>query len=221
MKFVKRISYFFVIPVFFLALGIFLGVWGSRFFYPGYWQDMNEPTLSPPDSGEETEAAREEMSGTSESVAAAASGETLCADTEYVLEETDIVRNTTVETSWQIPHKYIGMNRESFLETMELYAAHPPLSEIERGFVGLEVLAFSRERVVVRMDYRYVQPSESFYLAVTDNEVVVYLEDRSTVYINTGILLEDLPESLQLQIMDMLFVPDEETLYDFLETYSS
>ena len=26
---------------------------------------------------------------------------------------------------------------------------------------------------------------------------------------------------VQLQIMDMLFVPDEETLYDFLETYSS
>ena len=60
---------------------------------------------------------------------------------------------------------------------MELYAAHPPLSEIERGFVGLEVLSFSREKVMVRMDYRYVQPSASFYLAVSDNEVVVYLED--------------------------------------------
>ena len=139
---------------------------------------------------------------------AAASGETLCADTEYVLEEADIVRGTTVETSWKIPHKYIGMNRENFLETMELYAAHPPLSEIERGFVGLEVLSFSREKVMVRM-------------AVSDNEVVVYLEDRSTVYINTGISLEELPEQIQLQIMDMLFVPDEETLYDFLETYSS
>ena len=155
------------------------------------------------------------------SVEAAASGETLCADTEYVLEEADIVRGTTVETSWKIPHKYIGMNRENFLETMELYAAHPPLSEIERGFVGLEVLSFSREKVMVRMDYRYVQPSASFYLAVSDNEVVVYLEDRSTVYINTGISLEELPEQIQLQIMDMLFVPDEETLYDFLETYSS
>lgn len=56
---------------------------------------------------------------------------------------------------------------------------------------------------------------------MSDKEVVVYLEDRSTVYINTGISLEELPEQIQLQIMDMLFVPDEETLYDFLETYSS
>ena len=58
------------------------------------------------------------------------SEETLCADTEYVLKETDILRNTSVETSWQIPHKYIGMTREMFLETMNLYAEHPPLSEL-------------------------------------------------------------------------------------------
>ncbi len=217
MKFVKRISYLFVIPVLFLGLGIYLGVWGVYFFYPGLMYDMNE-TAKPPYSSEETVT---EEDGVAESVAAATSGETLCADTEYVLEETDILRGTTVETTWKIPHKYIGMDRENFLQTMDLYAEHPPLSEIERGFVGLEVLSFSRERVVIRMDYRYVQPSENFYLAVTDHEVVVYLEDRTTVYINTGIMLEDLPEPLQLQIMDMLFVPDEETLYDFLETYSS
>ena len=149
------------------------------------------------------------------------SEETLCADTEYVLKETDILRNTSVETSWQIPHKYIGMTRERFLETMNLYAEHPPLSELERGFVGLEVLSFSREKVVVRMDYRYLQPSDGFYLAVFDNEVVVYLEDRSTIYINTGIALDSLPEKIQMQVMDMLSIPDEETLYDFLETYSS
>ena len=221
MKFVKRISYFFVIPVFFLGLGICVGVWGSHFFYPGRWQENNS-SLPQAYSGEENgEAVLEESGSGTESIAAAASGETLCADTEYVLEETDIVRGTTVETTWQIPHKYIGMDREQFLKTMELYAAHPPLSEIERGFAGLEVLSFSREKVVVRMDYRYVQPSESFYLAVRDNEVVVYLEDQSTVYINTGIPLEELPETVQLQLMDMLFVPDEEALYDFLETYSS
>lgn len=207
MKFVKRISYFFVIPIFFLGLGIMLGIWGVRFFYPG--------------SSAGEYQTRQESGNDADSIAAAVSEETLCADTKYVLEETDILRNTTVETSWQIPHKYIGMNRERFLESMELYAANPPLSEVERGFVGLEVLSFSREKVVIRMDYRYVQPSESFYLAVKDHEVVVYLEDRSTLYINTGISLDHLPEKIQLQIMDMLFVPDEEELYDFLETYSS
>ncbi len=149
------------------------------------------------------------------------SEETLSVDTEYVLEETDIVNNTVVETSWKLPDKYVGMNREQFLAAMESYAAFPPLSELERGFVGLEVLSFSRERVVIQMNYQYLQPSSSFYLAVLNNEVVVYLEDMETIYINTGIELESLPEDLQMDIIQMLWVKDEESLYNFLETYSS
>ena len=53
---------------------------------------------------------------------------------------------------WKLPDKYVGMNREQFLEAMELYEAFPPLSEMERGFVSLEVLSFSRKRVVVQMN---------------------------------------------------------------------
>ena len=136
MKFVKRISYFFVIPVVFLILGIFLGVWGIHFFYPGQWQDLNENRLALPLTEEEI-AADTDPYEAAPSVEAAASGETLCADTEYVLEEADIVRGTTVETSWKIPHKYIGMNRENFLETMELYAAHPYLPAIVGDRAGL------------------------------------------------------------------------------------
>ena len=37
----------------------------------------------------------------------------------------------------------------------------------------------------------------------------------------TEILLEQLPEELQQEIIDMMWMPDEEALYDFLETYSS
>lgn len=152
---------------------------------------------------------------------AAAVSETLNVETEYVLEERDMAGNTTVETTWRLPDRYVGMNREQFLQAMEVYEAAPPLSELERGFVGLEVLSFSRERVVVQMNYRYVLPSSSFYLAVYDNEVIVYLEDRETVYIETGISLEDLPEDLQRDVIQMLRVEDEEALYDFLEAYSS
>ena len=138
------------------------------------------------------------------------SAETLCVDTKYVLEETDILYHTVVETTWRLPAKYVGMNREQFLQAMEVYEAFPPLSELERGFVGLEVLSFSRERVVVRMDYKFVH-----------NKVVVYLEDMQTVYIETDIRLDSLPATLQQNIIDMMWIRDEEELYSFLENYSS
>lgn len=147
--------------------------------------------------------------------------ETLCVDTEYVLEETDVLNHTVVENVGRLPNKYVGMDREQFIKAMEVYADFPPLSEMERGFIGLNVLSFSRDRVVVQMNYELVQPTESFYLAVYNNEVVVYLDDRTTVYIETGIPLDSLPDSLQQSIIDMMWIENEEKLYDFLENYSS
>ena len=40
------------------------------------------------------------------------SAETLCVDTKYVLEETDVLHHTVVETTWRLPDKYVGMNRD-------------------------------------------------------------------------------------------------------------
>lgn len=143
-------------------------------------------------------------------------------DTEYVVEEMDVLRGTVVETSLKLPAKYVGMDLDSFVQAMNAYAATPPLSELERGFVGLEVLSFSRQRVVVQMNYRYVQPGESFYLALMDHQVVVLLEDQKTVYISTGISANMLSESMREQLATgLIFVEDESSLYDFLESYSS
>lgn len=226
MKVLKGIGLFFVYPLIMLLLGFGGGMYAANFFYPG-GIDMS-PEESP--EGEERPSlgtVEEELqAGAQETVEDAARqastrSETLSADTEYVLLETDILRGTEVETSWKLPHKYIGMDREKFVAVIENYSDFPPLSELERGFVNAEVVSFARERVVVRMNYQYIQPGTGFYLAVKDNEVVVYLEDQKTVYINTGIPLETLPEQLQMEIIEMRFVEDEKTLYNLLETYSS
>lgn len=242
MKYVKCISLFVVYPLLVLGIGFYVGVKSSRYFYPevkGRRQGFHRRTLrrsaqkgqasfpegqAAPEETGQTEASDRlaELPETAEDAEEVmVSAETLCVDTKYVLEETDVLYHTVVETTWKLPDKYVGMNREQFLQAMEVYASFPPLSELERGFVGLEVLSFSRERVVVRMDYKFVQPSSSFYLAAYDNEVVVYLEDRKTIYIETEISLDSLPAHLQQNIIDMMWIKDEEELYSFLENYSS
>lgn len=147
--------------------------------------------------------------------------ETLNAETEYILREKDLLSGSEVEVSEDIPDMYIGMNREQFLSAMENYEAAPPLSEKERGFVSLDVLSFAPSRVVIQMNYRYVQPSESFYVVAINDLIVVYLEDRRTVYQYTNIRLSQLPEQLQQEIIGVMHVTDEESLYDFLENYTS
>lgn len=229
MKFFKGIGLFFIYPACLLGLGFYAGVKTTHYFYPG--DQTKQYIVLQPESTDipSSEIMRQSMplSGEPESLEepeskeAAVSKETLSVETEYILEETDVTNHTVVETTWRLPDQYIGMNREQFLEAMESYEASPPLSELQRGFIDLEVRSFSRERVVVQMNYQYVQPSKSFYLGVYDNKVMVYLEDLETIYIETDIRLDSLPENLQTSIIQMMWVEDEEALYTFLETYSS
>ncbi len=51
--------------------------------------------------------------------------------------------------------------------------------------------------------------------------IVVYEEDKQTLYMNTDILLESLDDALQAQIICGKYVENEEALYRFLESYSS
>lgn len=243
MKVVKSIGLFLIYPLMMLIVGFYAGVQTTNFLMrngfirseESYGQPLEGQPSGKDDSSELLQqdniivlpedypdyGTAENSGGTLDVKEAAAVPETLSVDTEYVLEETNVLDHTVVKTVGRLPDKYVGMNRERFLDAMEIYEMAPPLSEQERGFVSLEVLSFSRERVVVQMNYRYLQPSESFYLAAYNNNVWVYLEDRETVFIETEIPLDSLPEDLQRQIIQMMWVESEEELYNFLESYSS
>lgn len=190
-------------------------------------EEPEEETMSEADDSPATprwhdEVMRAGTDDTEESADAVISiPETINADTEYILREKDLLNGSEVETSEEIPDMYIGMNREQFLTAMENYAAAPPLSEKERGFVSLDVLSFAPSRVVVQMNYRYVQPSKSFYVMAINDLIVVYKEDKQTVYQYTNIRLSQLPERLQQEIIGVMYIADEESLYDFLENYTS
>lgn len=143
MKYVKCISLFVVYPLLVLGIGFYVGVKSSRYFYPevkgeeaGIPQEnasegsaqkgqasFPEGQAAPEETGQ-TEASDRlaELPETAEDLEEVmVSAETLCVDTKYVLEETDVLYHTVVETTWKLPDKYVGMNREQFLQAMEVY----------------------------------------------------------------------------------------------------
>ena len=63
---------------------------------------------------------------------------------------------------------------------------------------------------------------EGFILQLVDDHVLVFrLDDRSECYMSTGIRAEDLPEKTLKEIIEGKEILDEESLYFFLESYSS
>lgn len=223
MKIIKGICLFFVYPTAIFLFGFAMGMKCDDFFYPYKSGEKVESKSDEdpyrdivPGIGNETS-----ISDFPNYREVGALGETLTDSTEFVVEEYDALRGDRVEVIEKLPPKYVGMNRKQLLDSFREYKQAPPLSEQERGFENLELLSFSPERIKIRMTYRYVQPGEDFYIAIKENEVVVYLADRKTLYIQTGIPVEGLTETMQLELIEMIYVADEEELYSMLESISS
>ena len=204
MKFVKRISLFFIYPVLMFLIGFYAGIKFHDFFYPGKPIVISEnkvPSL--------------------EVEVAVPSPAILDADSVYIVEEVDLRTQTSETFERSVPEKFLGMNRKEFLEAMEEFELSPPLSELERGFVSLSVEAFSGSEVRVKMNYHYKEPPKSFFIRAENHYLVVYNEADETVYMHTAILLEELPDELQQRVIQTIYMEDEKTLYNFLESYSS
>ncbi|MBO4290938.1 MAG: hypothetical protein J5898_03435 [Lachnospiraceae bacterium] len=229
MKVVKSIGLFFAIGCIGMLLGFLLGTAGvmqrqTEAENGGYRKTQKEYV---PENTEEFAGrlpAADEAEDPGEGVLdVSGSSCHLNSDTQYVIRETDERKGTVVETVRKLPKKYIGMDRDSFLASMRQYSLSPPLTERERGFQGLEVLSFSDERVIVQMNYQYVQPEagKGFYVALMDHQLIVLLEDQKTVYIRTGLSDQDLPQELLTELTGMIYMDSEDELYGFLEAYSS
>ncbi|MFG6335761.1 MAG: hypothetical protein K1W20_09925 [Lachnospiraceae bacterium] len=213
MKLVKRISLFMVMSVIMLGLGGLGALKAEEFFYPNRYQHGTAYTAKA--DQDEPEDEQEQVIET-----AVADTPVVTADTLYLVEQVDLNKGTVTEREETVPVMYIGLNREELLEALSAYDKNPPLSEQEQGFETVELPSFSADRVVVCKYYKEKVP-RGFYLMVADHFIVVYEEDRNTLYMNTDILLSLLPESLQTEIMEGKYVASEEELYLFLESYSS
>lgn len=223
MKAIKSIGLFFITAMFFMLIGYLFGIrtrlpeGRDHGFSITDSLTLDQETIMPdqPSIALETEEPFVSFLDVS------SESPFLRSDTEFVLEEVDVRKGTVTELVERLPDRYVGMDRESFLEAMEEYAFAPPLSERKKGFIGLEVLSFSRDRVVVQKNYRRASPDDGFYLALVDYRVVVLFDDKKTIYMTTDVSLHMLPAQLQEDLADMIYVENEKELYDFLEAYTS
>lgn len=217
MKLVRRISFLLILSCVMLGLGGYGALKAEEFFYPNKYQNPERHGQSK-QTARKTQAEQEEE----QVIETAVEGKpVVTADTLYLVETVDLSEGKVDEKEETIPGKYIGLDREGLLEELSYYDNNPPLAELELGFETIELTAFSKDRIAVCKYYRPKKENRGFYLMVADHFIVVYEEDKKTLYMNTDILLESLDDNLQAQIICGKYMENEEALYHFLESYSS
>ncbi len=208
MKFVKRISLFFIYPLSMFSLGFASNMAIMEFFYPGEGTtEVQTNTEKPTPEAQLQVSVRDEPFVT--------------ANTQYIVQEYNALDAQTNELEESAPDKYIGLNRAQLVEEIENYNQNPSLTDLEKGFRYMELISFSSAKIVVRKSYEPEESAKGFFLLNENHYVVVYDQSLSHIYMNTDILVEELPQDLQEEIISIKYVENEGELYNFLESYSS
>lgn len=253
MKFVKRISLFFIYPLTMFAIGFGSNMAIMEYFYPGQSPTVEntgkqEATLQEKNHIEDIAEQNPADQHEDEQLLPVSVGQNgvITANTLYVVRKHDMITGQVQEEQGSAPDMYIGFSREELAREITLYNATPSLTDQQQGFVYMEIVSFSQDRVVVSKSYEHLkqekpgevlgQPVEAaqkpelemeqeemggFFLINEDHYVVVYDHSLENVYMDTDISVDNLPEEMQDEILHMKYIESERELYDFLESYSS
>lgn len=115
----------------------------------------------------------------------------------------------------------IGNNRLDMLLYANSYREQAPEQEKKEGLERMVLESFSPDSVTLVKYFGEPEEEQGYFIGVKDNAVIVYLQDRSQVYEYTNIELRTLPIEIQYELVEGIYVKNEQELFDFLQTYSS
>lgn len=166
-------------------------------------------------------ALEESGTGGAQAVHTESVGSVITKTTVYAVEEYQRQTHEIHIVTERVPAQYVGMDRKALEEALALYLESPSLRDVERGLTDIRLVSFSPERVMVRKSYEMQPEYDYYYLTEEQGFVVVYYRNLGTLFCETGIELENLPDRLQREIRQIKTIETEEELYGFLESYSS
>ncbi len=202
----------------------FLCVAGACLFFAGMWVSsylLYKSEYKEYDGGTIITETSERDSFDNQAYVETTAEDTIDLDTQFVIIKENLVTGVSEEITEELPAQFVGMERDELEKYYDEYENSPVLKDREEGFISASVESYSPDRLVVKKVYEPLQLQEKFYLKAEENYVVVYYGDNSTVYMYTNICLDTLPGDTKAEIEAVKEIETYESLYSFLESYTS
>ena len=150
---------------------------------------------------------------------------------KYVIESHDLDSDSLRTESDKIPVEFIGLSRS---EIIDYITSHKEQFQEEGEEIrNISMISFSSDMLVLRKDVtKSVAISETvkkyendnpynYYMVLEEGYIVVYKQDKSTIFLETGIGEEELDESERELLIQGIGVKNVSELYRYLEGYTS
>lgn len=150
-------------------------------------------------------------------------------NTKYTLETYYSDKDETVTENLNIPVELIGLDRNQVIDFIESNTSF--FEETDKRILNVMLLSFSDKEVVIRRNvekaeeattkYNYSSEVSKYYVVLEENGVVVYKEDKTTVYMETGITENEMDEAMVAELKYGVAIKNISELYRFLESITS
>ncbi len=152
-------------------------------------------------------------------------------DTEYVMESHNLDDDKITAKTENVPVELIGLSKK---EVIDYITSHmEQFQEKGEEVKNISMISFSHDTLVLRKDvtdsiaisetikkYQNDNPY-NYYMVLEDGYLTVYKQDKTTVFLETGIREDELDETDRAQLLQGVGVKNISELYRYLEGYTS
>ena len=152
-------------------------------------------------------------------------------DASYVLESHDLDSDEVTATEEKLPVEFIGLSKS---DVIDYITSHKEQFQEEGEEVkNISMISYSHDTLVLRKDitesiaisetvHKYENENQyNYYMVLEEGYLVVYKQDKTTVYLETGIEEDTLDEAEREQLIRGIGVKNISELYRYLESYTS
>ena len=204
MKFLKSISLFCVI----LICGILIGIYATN--------NLNSHESKDENLEEEAKIKLTQE----ETLPVNTTKQITTCDTVYLVRSCENGKEPIVKQE-AIPFYFMGLNKEELIDAVADYEKAPSFNDLEKGFVSMQLISFHPDKITVEKQYEVQEKETVYYLKLENNEIVAYRSDDENVFMTTDLVMDELPDDVQQDIIQIKCFNNLEALYDFLESYTS
>lgn len=141
-------------------------------------------------------------------------------DTRFIIEHYYVDEDRLLSEQIDSIPPLLGCNKEQLLEYLKEYMRKIPYDEQEQGLASYRMVSYKEQVITLRKTYKK-QNLTGYYAKSFNGTIVILNGDEKTVYEYTQIGIETLPEDMREQVLNGIYLENDEDLYSFLENYSS
>lgn len=142
----------------------------------------------------------------------------------YILESYNI-NDKTIETATKnVPSEFLGMNRQELIDYLK--ANKKKFADKGQQVQNIMLVSMEKDKLVIRKSISIIEETTEeekykYYVTLQENKIIVYREDKTTIFLETSINVETLDTDSMDKLKQGIPVKNISELYRILESFTT